>query len=91
MPERLTPGVYIEEVSGGVKPIQGVGTSTAAFVGEAARGIPDRATFVTGFADYERHFGGHRRNEAGFPSRPAPAPMATARRCSNTRANYRSR
>lgn len=66
MPERLTPGVYVEEVSGGAKPIQGVGTSTAAFIGEAARGIPDRATFVTSFADYERHFGGHRRNEAGF-------------------------
>jgi phage tail sheath protein FI len=66
MPERLTPGVYIEEVSGGVKPIQGVGTSTAAFIGEAARGIPDRATFVTGFNEYERFFGGHRRNAAGF-------------------------
>lgn len=66
MPERLTPGVYIEEVSGGVKPIQGVATSTAGFIGEAARGIPDRATFITSFADYERHFGGHRRNEAGF-------------------------
>ena len=66
MPERLTPGVYVEEVSGGVKPIQGVGTSTAGFIGEAARGIPDRATFITGFRDYERQFGGHRRNEAGF-------------------------
>ncbi len=29
----LTPGVYIEEVPSGSKPIEGVGTSVAAFVG----------------------------------------------------------
>jgi hypothetical protein len=29
----LSPGVYVEEVSSGARPIQGVGTSTAAFVG----------------------------------------------------------
>jgi phage tail sheath protein FI len=66
MAERLTPGVYVEEVQGTVKPIQGVGTSTAAFIGEAPRGIPDRAQFVNGFRDFERRFGGHRRGEAGF-------------------------
>lgn len=32
----LSPGVYIEEVNTGVKPIQAVGTSTAAFVGITA-------------------------------------------------------
>ena len=31
----LTPGVYVEEISTGPRPIQAVGTSTAAFVGEA--------------------------------------------------------
>jgi hypothetical protein len=31
----LTPGVYIEEVSTGARPIQALGTSTAAFVGVA--------------------------------------------------------
>jgi hypothetical protein len=31
----LTPGVYVEPVSSGSKPIEGVGTSTAAFVGLA--------------------------------------------------------
>jgi hypothetical protein len=36
-PKNLTPGVYIEEVSSGSKPIEGVGTSIAAFVGEAPR------------------------------------------------------
>ncbi len=66
MAERLTPGVYVTEISSGIRPIQGVGTSTAAFIGEAARGIPDLATFLTSYADYERHFGGHRRGEAGL-------------------------
>jgi Bacteriophage tail sheath protein len=31
----LTPGIYMEEVSTGARPIQAVGTSTAGFVGEA--------------------------------------------------------
>jgi hypothetical protein len=30
-----SPGVYVEEISSGSKPIEGVGTSTAAFVGLA--------------------------------------------------------
>ena len=33
MPEYLAPGVYVEEVPSAVKPIAGVGTSTAGFVG----------------------------------------------------------
>jgi phage tail sheath protein FI len=57
MPERLHPGVYVEEVSGGVKPVEGVGTSTAAFVGEAARGIPAMAHFCTSFLDYQKNLG----------------------------------
>jgi hypothetical protein len=36
------PGVYIEEISGGAKPIEAVGTSTAGFVGTA----PDRKAHV---------------------------------------------
>jgi phage tail sheath protein FI len=64
--ERLTPGVYVEEISSGVRPIQGVGTSTAAFIGEAARGVPDQAAFVNGYASFERAFGGPVRGEAGF-------------------------
>lgn len=35
MPTYLTPGVYIQEVSTGARPIQAVGTSTCGFVGEA--------------------------------------------------------
>ncbi|MCL4298001.1 MAG: phage tail sheath subtilisin-like domain-containing protein [Anaerolineae bacterium] len=33
MPEYLAPGVYVEEIPSAVKPIAGVGTSTAGFVG----------------------------------------------------------
>ena len=35
MPTYMAPDIYIEEVSGGARPIQAVGTSTAGFVGEA--------------------------------------------------------
>jgi len=33
MPEYLSPGVYVEEIEIGAKPIEGVSTSTAAFIG----------------------------------------------------------
>jgi phage tail sheath protein FI len=36
MPQYLAPGVYVEEVESGMKPIAGVGTSTAGFIGEVA-------------------------------------------------------
>ncbi|MBL7494818.1 phage tail sheath family protein [Frankia sp. CNm7] len=36
MPQYLTPGVYVEEVPSAVKPIAGVGTSTAGFIGAVA-------------------------------------------------------
>ncbi|MEQ1955818.1 phage tail sheath subtilisin-like domain-containing protein [Mesorhizobium yinganensis] len=66
MNARLTPGVYIDEVSGGVRPIEGVGTSTTGFIGEAARGIPNRPTFVNNFGAFQREFGNHLRGEAGY-------------------------
>jgi len=34
MAEILHPGVFVEEVATGAKPIEGVSTSTAAFIGE---------------------------------------------------------
>ena len=37
MPTYLSPGVYVEEVDRGSKPIEGVGTAVAAFVGFTAR------------------------------------------------------
>jgi phage tail sheath protein FI len=57
MPEYLTPGVYVEEFEIGAKPIEGVSTSTAGFLGEAERG-PTYPQLVTSFPEYKRMFGG---------------------------------
>jgi uncharacterized protein len=56
MPEYLAPGVFIEEIERGPKPVEGVATSTAAFLGEAERG-PLQPRRVTSVHDYARHFG----------------------------------
>jgi phage tail sheath protein FI len=56
MPEYLTPGVYIEEIERGPRPIEGVPTSTSAFLGETERG-PLRPRLVTSYNDYQRWFG----------------------------------
>lgn len=55
--ERLHPGVYIEEVPSGVRPIEGVSTSTAAFIGKAEKGPLDRALMVTSFIEFQATFG----------------------------------
>jgi uncharacterized protein len=52
------PGVYIQEVSSGVRTITGVSTSVTAFVGAAKRGPINRAVRLLSYADYERSFGG---------------------------------
>ena len=46
MPTYLSPGVYMEEVSSGSKPIEGVGTAVAAFVGFAERGPANQPTLA---------------------------------------------
>jgi phage tail sheath protein FI len=56
MPEYLAPGVFIEEIERGPKPIEGVATSTAAFLGATERG-PLRPTFISSYNDYLRQFG----------------------------------
>jgi hypothetical protein len=65
MPEYLHPGVYVEEVDAGPKPIEGVSTSTAGAVGVTERGPTNggppyygKPVLVTSFADFERTFGG---------------------------------
>ena len=40
MPEYLSPGVYVEEVPSAIKPIAGVSTSTAAFIGVVPNILP---------------------------------------------------
>src|SRR5512134_3605710 len=51
------PGVYIQEVSSGVRPIELASTSTAAFVGEAQMG-PDQARRIINWTEFQRYFGG---------------------------------
>ncbi len=58
MPEYLAPGVYVEEVSTGPKPIEGVSTSTAGFAGRTERG-PTQPRLVTSFIEYQRWFGSY--------------------------------
>jgi uncharacterized protein len=52
-----TPGVYINEVASQNKPIEGVGTSVAAFVGLAPWGPLNTPTRVTDWSSFERTFG----------------------------------
>lgn len=52
-----TPGVYIEEFERGPRPIEGLSTSDAAFLGETERG-PTKPYLVTSILDYQRMFGG---------------------------------
>lgn len=57
MPQYLSPGVYIEEVEAGSRPIEGVGTAVAAFVGLAARGPANAPTLVTNWSQFTQTFG----------------------------------
>lgn len=72
MPEYLSPGIYVEEVDTGAKPIEGVGTATAAFVGftEKAqlrersngawvtRDLRNQPTLITNWTQFVERFGG---------------------------------
>jgi uncharacterized protein len=51
------PGVYIEEISSGVRTITGVSTSITAFVGYTPRGELNQAVRIFNFGDFERAFG----------------------------------
>src|SRR2546426_11472793 len=53
----LSPGVYIEEVDRGSKPIEAVGTSMAAFIGESSVGPTNEAVLITNWAQFTRTFG----------------------------------
>lgn len=59
MPEYLAPGVYVEEVSFRPKSIEGVSTSTCAFVGPTRKGpLSGTPEIVTSFGEFERIYGG---------------------------------
>lgn len=51
------PGVYIREIASGVRPIAGVSTSVAMFVGMTKRGPLETPTRVFGFKQFEDTFG----------------------------------
>jgi len=57
-PEYLSPGVYVEEVDRGSKPIEGAGTSVAAFVGFAEKGPINEPTFIPNWTEFVTKFGG---------------------------------
>ncbi|KXK58368.1 phage tail protein [Micromonospora rosaria] len=58
MPTYLSPGVYVEEVQSGSRPIEGVGTAVTAFVGFAEKGPFHTPTLVTNWSQYVQLFGG---------------------------------
>jgi phage tail sheath protein FI len=72
MPEYLSPGVYVEEVDRGPKPIEGVGTAMAAFVGFTEKAeyqrevdgeliteqLLNKPQLVTNWTQYVQRFGG---------------------------------
>jgi hypothetical protein len=59
MPEYLAPGVYVEETSFRAKSIEGVSTSTTAFVGPTRKGpTSGEPVLITSFGDFQRIFGG---------------------------------
>ncbi|GAA2775697.1 phage tail sheath family protein [Streptomyces showdoensis] len=58
MPTYLTPGVYVEEVQSGARPIEGVGTAVAAFLGFAQNGPFHEPTLVTSWEQFTQRFGG---------------------------------
>lgn len=58
MAEYLSPGVYVEEYDNSPRSMEGVGTSTAGFVGMAQRGATVGApVLVTSYAEFTRKYG----------------------------------
>lgn len=58
MAEYLSPGVYVEEYDNSPRSIEGVGTSTAGFVGMAVKGpTAGEPSLVTNYASFTRQFG----------------------------------
>jgi len=67
MPIYLSPGVYIEEVEFRAKPIEGVATSVAAFVGRTRSGPVDTPVRVSRWGQFERIY--------SDPSQPGYGPF----------------
>lgn len=57
MPTYLSPGVYVEEVPAATRPIAGVGTAVAGFVGFAPQGPFNEPILVTNWQQFTSAFG----------------------------------
>src|ERR1700731_1340272 len=53
----LSPASNFEERFPGIKPLEGAGTSTAGFVGLAAKGPIGSAVPINNFTQFQKHFG----------------------------------
>jgi phage tail sheath protein FI len=53
----LSPGVYVEEVDRGSKPIEAVGTSTVGFLGTCNKGPVNKPVFITNWSQFTNTFG----------------------------------
>ena len=53
----LSPGVYVEEVDRGSKPIEAVGTNTVGFLGESSKGPTNEAVLITNWSQFVKTFG----------------------------------
>ena len=71
MPTYLTPGVFVEEVASGLRPIQAVGTSVAGFIGTAPNPAahPREAVRIETWAEFCKEF---------VTEKSASTPLATA-------------
>ena len=72
MPEYLSPGVYVEEIDTGPRPIEATNTSTAVFVGftekaedvrmvdgeQIVTDLTNQPTYITNWIQYSQKFGG---------------------------------
>lgn len=67
------PGIYVQEFTPGA-PIQGVGTSTGAFIGTATMGPVNQPTFITSWDEFQTVFGGLINEPSNSPTRSYLAP-----------------
>ncbi len=59
MPVQPTyPGVYVEEIPSGVRPVPAVSTSVGAFIGTFRKGLLNEAVQIFNMGDFEREYGG---------------------------------
>src|SRR6476660_10643966 len=58
MPQYLSPGVYVEEIDSGARPIEGVGTAVAAFIGLAEKGPFNKPILCSNWTQFTKTFGG---------------------------------